>query len=313
MELKESLFQHLVKNGYAKNNLNNKVWNLANRSFLYMTSNLAKASLRVRDHPRYKKTIIEIEDSLIKKHAKKFLGGLEKEPFNLIVMGCGDGKKVEFFLKSIGKNFKMRFCPVNPHRYLNDLISKKMNKKRFSNIIEYYPHLADLESLGEVSSMVKNGRYQKNLILLLGSIIASYEIHDYLFNLSQAMFNGDRIIIGNGIRTGERLQNIKSYRHPLFKKWLIHLIREVGFKPREVEYDTRFGNSRVECFFKVKKDKTLLYKGNKIKIKKGDEIIVAILYKYYAKELQDFCKMYFKEVKLVKDKANEYALILCQK
>ena len=127
------------------------------------------------------------------------------------------------------------------------------------------------------------------------------------------MLPGDVLIIGNGIRKGERFVNIDNYKHPLFNEWLIHLMKELGFKENEVEYDARFTEKRIEGIYKTRVKKTIEVGKNKITLNNGDKIIVASLYKYYANELEEFCKMYFSDVELFKDKEEEYALVICKK
>lgn len=316
MKFRDVLYKELVRNGY-KRSQGGKVWNIANRSFLYMTPELVKAFLNIRRHPRYKKTVVEIEIELIEKHSNEIIGGLfdedDKCNCNLIDMGCGDGTKAKVFLESLKGKGNFRFCPVSVNKKLLDLALKNVKKAKFHNVKDYKPYLSDLESLEEVISILRNGEYQRNVILLLGSIIAGFDIHNYLFNLSNAMFKGDYILIGNGIRRGERLANIQNYSHPLFANWLVHLMRGLGFKDNEFKYDARFANGRVECFHKIVKDKTIINNRRRFEFKKGDEIITAILYKYYYHELEKFCKMYFLDVKLVKDPESEYALIFCKK
>jgi len=313
MELRDALCKELVKKGYSERSDGRKIWNVANRSFLYMTSDLAESFLKVRSHPRYNKTIVEIESKLLKGNVEKFVGELIDRPFNLIDMGCGDGSKARVFLESLKGGSKLRFCPVNSNKYLVDLALKNIKDSNFESVLEYYPHVSDLSSLHEVASMMRNGEYQKNVILLLGSILASFEIHEYLFNLSRAMFNGDRLIIGNGIREGERFAGLETYKHPLFIDWFSHLIRGLGFEDGEVEYDARFENGRVECFYKLNSDKKIVCGDREIEFKKGDEVLVAILYKYYEDELKEVCQRYFRDVELVRDPESEYALVLCVK
>ena len=71
MQFREMLLSELVKKGH-QNKGKNKVWNMANRSFLYATPQLAKLFLKLNTHPRYKKTVIETELNLIKKNSEKF-------------------------------------------------------------------------------------------------------------------------------------------------------------------------------------------------------------------------------------------------
>jgi len=256
MELKERLFRELVKKGYSQLSDGRKVWDVANRSFMYVTKELAEAFLNARAHPRYKEVVIDIEMRLLRENSKMF-DGLD-EPFNLIDMGCGDGGKAKVFLELLDGKGRLRFCPVNVNQELVDLALRNVKELNFKNIGEYKPHIACLDNLHEVASIMRNGEYQRNVILLLGSILASFEIHEYLFNLSQAMFKGDLLIIGNGIRTGERFVNIETYKHQLFRDWLGHIIRALGFNDDEVEFDARFANGRVEGFYKVKSRITFL-------------------------------------------------------
>ncbi len=313
MELKEALCEELMKKSYSELKDGRRVWDVANRSLLYMTPELVNTFLKVREHPRYKKTIIEIETKLLKQNAGKFAKELENTPFNLIDMGCEDGSKAKIFIEALQGKGNVRFCSVNVSKALAEMASNNLKKAGFKNVTEFKSHVADFKSLYEVATMLRSGDYQKNAILLLGWILSSFEIHDYLFNLSQAMFKGDILMIGNGIRIGERFVNIETYRHSLFKGWFDHLIRELGFKEKEVTYDARFANGRVEGFYTLKVGKTLTYKGKKIELRKGDEIVVAFLYKYFEKELEEFCRMYFRSVELVKDEDSEYALIMCRK
>ena len=139
------------------------------------------------------------------------------------------------------------------------------------------------------------------------------KVNDYLFNLSQSMEKGDYLIIGNGIRVGERLVSLDTYKHDAWNDWFIHLAKGLGLSPEDLEFDARFGNKRVEMFYRVKTDKNINIDGKSAEIKSGDEILVGILYKYYVEELEKFCKMYFEQVELVKDQDSEYALVICRK
>ena len=313
MELKDALFEELIKNGYSQLKDGRNVWDVANRSLLYMTPGLVKSFLKLRRHPRYVKTIIEIETELLKKHSQSITKDLLNINFNLIDMGCEDGSKAMILIDSLKGKGNCSFCSVNVSKELADMALKNIMNSKLKNVLECRSVIADFRSLDQVVTMVKNKKFSKNVILLLGSILASFELHDYLFNLSQAMYKGDFLVIGNGIRPGERFVNLENYKSALFKEWFDHLIDGFGINIKDVEYDARFANGRLETFYRIKKDIVLTYKGKKVEFKAGDELVVAILYKYYEKELEEFCKMYFREVELVKDEANEYALVICKK
>ena len=312
MDLKEQLFKELAKKGYSKRKTGEKVWDVANRSLLYATPELADSFLKFRNHERYKKIVVDREISLLKDVFKEVGNELMSEPINLIDMGCGDGLKAKEFLK-LFRGGKIRYCPVSVSDNLIELAEANVRSGKFAHVVEYHSKNACLESLGEVASELRNGEFKRNIILLLGSILSSFEIHEYLFNLTQGMLSGDLLIVGNGVRKGERFMNIETYKHPYFEEWLFLLIKELGFSKNEVEYGARFENGRAEGFYTLKVNKIVERAGEKIKFSKGDEIVVAYLYKYFEKELKKYFGMYFREIEMFKDDEGEIAVGICRK
>lgn len=308
----KEIFSELVKNGYSEAE-SGKVWDIANMSFLYSTREMAKRFLELKNHPRYKATIIDIELMLLKENISSFLESFSNQKFNLIDMGCSDGTKAKEIIRILN-NHKLRYCPVSVNEYFVKLALENVKKEGFKNVVDYAPRVSpDFFSLEQIGIALRNSEYQKNVILFLGSLLGGFEINHCLFRLSQSMLPEDLLIIGNGVRFGERFVNLDNYKNRLFNEWFIHLLKELGFNENEVEYDARFANNRLEGFYRIRVDKEIQSGRNKVQFKKGDEIIVAVLYKYYSNELEDFCKMYFTNVKLALDRENEYALVLCRK
>lgn len=313
MVLKGMLLKELVKNGYSEEE-NTRMWSIANTSFWFMTPEMSQAFLNLNKVPRYKATIIDTEANLLKENIGNFLEKEENQPFNLIDANCTDGSKAKTIINSLPKSVKFRYCPVCFNSYFTKLAVENIKKENFPNLAEYAPRLSqDYGGLGEIGVALRNSAYQKNVFLLLGSLLSSFEINDYLFKLSQNLLPNDMLIIGNGIRTGQRFVNLGTYQHPAFNEWFIHLMRILGFKDNEVEVNARFANNRLEGYYTIKVDKKISFEGKNIEIKKGDKIRVAFQYKLYEQELKDFCKMYFDSVKIVKDPQNEYALVMCKK
>lgn len=313
MDVKGIIFKELIKNGNSKSD-GKSMWNIANRSFLHLTPELSKGFLNLVESEVYKKGIFNNEVKLIKDNTKKFIGKIgTDQPFNLIDIGCGNGIKAREFIKGLNGKPNIRYCPVSPSKYMIDLAIKNVKEKKFKNVVTFEPFIGDYRSLGKVTSMMRSNEFKKNIILLHGSIIASYEINDYLFDLSKSMFAGDYVIIGNGIRKGERFVGIEKYKIKEFDNWFMPLLREIGFKDDEIEYSAEFRNSRMESFYGIKVDKKIKHDNKEIKFKKGDEILVFKLYKYYLKELDKFFKMYFSTVEIAKDPKDEYILALCKK
>ncbi len=313
MTIKDILVKELIKRGHSEDKGIN-IWDISNRSFRYINKEMADSYLRLRDHPRYKATIIDIEMKLLKDHMLEIIKTVGDSPFNMIELGVTNGEKAKAIINEIPKNFNFRYCPVNVNEYLVNTALENIRSENFPSIIEYAPLVSkDFTSLSVIGAELRNNKYQKNIFFILGSLLASFEINDYLYKLSQSMLPGDILIIGNGIRKGERFANLQTYKNPIFNQWLIHLMRELGYKDEEVEYNARFTNNRLEAYYKIKKNKIFEQEKRKIEIKEGDEIVVAFQYKLFANELRDFCDMYFDEVKLFHDPEEEYALIFCKK
>jgi len=309
----EKLIKELVKNGYSKQG-GSKEWDMSNLSLLYLNDNMAKDYLKLKKHPRYKATVIDIETNLLKQNINEVIDCVSECSFNLIDTGASEGEKAKILIKALGKGVRFRYCPVHVNNYLINLATESVKNDKFSNVIDYSPRICDdFSNLDEVGAALRSNNYSKNVFLILNSLLGGYEINEFLFKLSRSMLPGDTIVIGNGIRKGERFEHLENYKSPLFNNWFIHLMKELGFNEDEVEYDARFTNERMESFFTLKVDKEINGTEKKMKFNKGDKIIVASLYKYYADELEKFCKMYFSSVKIFKDKDEEYALVVCKK
>ncbi len=313
MSAKDLILRELVRQGYSEKH-GKRCWNLANRNFLHLTPALSQGFLNLIKFPPYKKNVYDKETFLIRENAARFIKQIgTEEPFNLIDVGCLDGNKAKDFIRAFKGRGRIRYCPTSPDDYLLKKALLNIRKAHFRNVVEYKPTRAGYDRVGEFSSLVRSSEFHKNVLFLHGSVLASYEINDYLFNLSKGMFSGDFIIIGNGIRTGTRLTGLYKYKHKIFSDWFMLMMKELGFSEDELEYDVRFNSLRIEGFYRVKKGKKISLDGKSINFREGDEILITIFYKYYLRELEKFFKMYFSVVEIVKDKDNEYMFALCRK
>ncbi len=312
MQINSIIYRELIKRGYSIRG-KTRIWDISDSRLWYLTPELSKGFLNLKRLNPYRKNVVDREIALIKQHAKTISTKLPYNQFNLIDLGCGSGIKAEVFIANIPKTLKVRYCPVDISSYYIDLATTRIKNVHSSKVAAIKSFVSDFKDLHNIAGILRNNVYQRNLILLLGETLSHYEINDFLFQLSKNMFRGDTLVIGNGIRKGKRLVNLKKYHTPLFNEWFIHIMEGLGFDEKEVAYDARFTNNRVEGFYRVLVDKKLIYKGKTVTFKAGDEVVVGIQYKYYPAELQRFCSMYFNKVTLIKDESEDYALIICKK
>lgn len=315
--LHDILLQGFLKNGFARTN-GNKSWELTSLEYLSLTDDLAKGFLSFSKDPSYREQFFELELRLIKEKIELISNSIKGDSFNLIDIYCGDGFKAIEFVKELvskNKNIKIRYCPLNASQYLIDLAIFNMKKANISNVIDYKPLLSsgDGRALRDIASSLKSEMFKKNMVLILGGVIACFDINEYLFELNRDLKNGDLLIIGNGVRVGERLVDIEKYRQNSFHNWFKHLMFGLGFDEKDISFDARFGNSRIEFLYKINKEITKKIDGKQVLFKKGDEFVVAHLYKYYTHEFEHFCKMYFKDSTVITDKDEGYALVVCKK
>ncbi len=316
--LHDMLLKSFLKNGFS-NVKGSKSYELTDLQLLFLTPELAKNFIDFTSNPLYRTQFFTLEVSMIHKLAAEIAKSVGDEPFNLIDIWCGDGLKAVEFIKALNsvssKPIKLQYCPINASQYLTDLAISNVKKASLPNVVSYRAFLSSCDGrvLRDIGKSLRTKEFTKNISLLLGGVIACYEINSYLFELSRDFKKGDVLVMGNGIRIGERLVEIDKYKSKGFHNWLKHLMLSLGFSEEDIDFDARFGNSRVEFVYKIKSNTSRKIDGKIIEFKKGDEFVVAALYKYYAEEFEKFCGLYFSKSDVVTDKDNGYALVTCVK
>ncbi len=312
MYVKGIFFKELIRRGYTYRG-RTKVWDISSSKLWYLTPELAKGYLNLKNYPPFRQRVIDDEIELIRKNAQSILKKFNSKKFNLIDLGCGDGAKAAAFIRQAPKNVNLRYCPVDISPYLLKMAAGKIKSLKFQQVENIKPTLVDFTKKDHTFSMLRSTEYQKNLVLLLGETISHYEIHELIFKLSRDLLPGEVILIGNGIRTGKRFEHLEKYRSSLFNEWFINIMRAIGFSDSEVGVNVRFTNERLEGFYHILVDKTIQYGNKRINFHKGDEIVVGAQNKFFEKELKKCCKMYFSEVKLYKNPQREYCLVVCRR
>lgn len=311
-KINDLIFRELIKRGYNLEG-NTRVWNLADSKLWYITPAQAQAFLDLERSKDYQKEVIQKEIDLIEKNIDEITEGIKDKPVNIIDIGCGDGKKAVIFLSYLKSTNKLRYCPIDISSYMVEKAIEKMSKMKIKEIIKLQWNISDFENLENITPLLRYGEYKNNFILLLGNTLGNFEIHELLYEIRSSMTDGDFLLIGNGLDNRNPEEIIKAYKNEQIDNWLVKILTQIGLDKKDLVYDVRFKNSRIEEYYSILKDFEISFLGKTVKFNKGDQIITAVSYKYDADDLKGVLKMYFDDVKMYSSKDKLYALVLCRK
>ncbi len=314
MQVNDLIFKELIKRGYSLEG-KTRVWNIADSKLWYLTPAQSQAYLDLVSTEQYKKGIGPKELTLLNDHMLKILKEVGNSPFNIVDLGCGNGKKAAMFIKEIKGKTKVRYCPVDISGFMVESAINEVKKLNSAEIIHVHWNISDFENLENVVPLLRKDEFKHNFFLLLGNTLGNFEIHELLYEVRSSMRENDLLLIGNGMNNHRVEEDIvKSCRENKgFDKFFVYIPLQIGFKKDEVEYDARFKNSRIEFFYTIKKDKKVQFQDKTVYFNKGDQIIVAMAYHYEKDEFMSYLKMYFGEVQLFSSKDESYSLALCRK
>lgn len=310
-EVNEIMFKELLKRGYSLDG-KTRVWNISESRLMYITPEQAQAYLDLEHSPDYNKEVIQMEIDLIKNHIEEIIKKTGKEPLNIIDMGCGDGKKAEILINQL-KGIKVRYCPIDISDYMVKKAIERISKMNVNAIVQFQWNISDFENIESITSLLRQGEFKKNVILLLGNTLGNFEFHELMHQVSNSMKKGETVLIGNGLAEGNTESILRSYSDGMIDKFLVGIPLQLGLKKEEIEFNARFQNSRVELYYTIKADKKISCLDKHVEFNAGDQIIVAVSYKYKKDLLAKFLKMYFDEVKIYTPENNSYGLALCKK
>lgn len=312
MKINSFIFKELLKRSFTLEG-KTRVWNLADSKLWYLTPSQSQGFLDLESTKDYRRSIISKEIMLIRDNLKSFLKTLAKSSYNIIDLGCGNGEKGALFIKELSRFLKVRYCPIDISSYMVEMAAKTVKALKVGEVVEFKWNISDFENLSNVTPLLKQGEFKNNFLLLLGNTLGNFDRDDILNGIAEGMQSGDVLIIGNGISNGKKEDWVKTYKNKLIDKWLIQVPIQLGLDKDSLIYDVRFVDSRVEEFYVLKRDKTIRHLGKTVQFKKGDVILVAISYKYTKDALNKNLNKFFKNVNVVTDKEETYALALCQK
>lgn len=311
-KINDLIFRELIKRGYSLEG-NTRVWNIADSKLWYLTPEQSQAFLDLEQSKDYQKDVIQKEVDLINTNIDELLKKLGKDPLNIIDLGCGDGKKAALFISHLKGKLKLRYCPIDISGYMVSKAMETFSKLEAGEVVDFQYNISDFENIENIASLLRQGEYKKNFYLLLGNTLGNFEINELLYEIRSSMQDGDFLLIGNGLDNRKTEDILKSYNNSSVNNFLNKIPLQLGLEPEDVKLGVRFRNSRVEVYYTIQKDKRIIFQNKAVGFSKGDQIIVAVSYKYDQHDFISYMKMYFNDVRFYVSSDQSYALVLCRK
>ncbi len=311
-QINDLIFRELIKRGYSLEG-NTRIWNIADSKLWYLTPEQAQSYLDLEDEEEYKKKVTSKEIDLINSNAKEILEKFGNEPINIIDIGCGDGRKASMLIEKF-KGSEIRYCPIDISSYMVNKAIERVNKANtVDEVVEFQWNISDFENIKNISTLLRQGKYKKNIFLLLGNTLGNFEINELLYEIRSSMKGGDVLLIGNGLDYRKPEEILTSYDSEYFNKFSIHPLLQLGLKKEDLKFGVRFKNSRIESFYTIKKAKEISFLGRSLKLEVGDQVVVIVSYKYNKEDFSSFMNLYFDDVTVKVSKDESYAIALCKK
>lgn len=310
MKINNLIFNEIIKRGYKLDG-RTRLWDLSDSKLWYLTPKQSQGFLDVEKEPEYKKNLTEIEINLIKENLVFFLSQMKAKSYNIIDVGCGNGKKASLFIGELSKSLNIRYCPIDISSYMVKTASDTIRELKIGDVLEFSWNISDFENLDNVTSLFRDYSYKHHLMLFLGNTMGNFSSNNILETIKKSMKKGDFLLIGNGIINDFDESLLKSYYNKSMIEFLIQPLNLIGLKENELEYNVRFNNSRVEMYFTLLKDRTIKHLGKIIDFKKGDNVIVGISYKYTKNDFKKILLNFFRKIKIITDQKETYALAFC--
>lgn len=312
MQVNDLIFRELIKRGYSLEG-DTRVWNISDSKLLYITPEQAKIFLKMEEEAKFQKSAFNNEVELIQDHIKDIEKYIGKKPFNMVDLGCGDGKKAIILLSHFKDKSKIRYCAVDISDYMIKKAFENLEKININELVEFHWNISDFENLENISGLLRQGKYKNHLILLLGNILGNFEFNELLYEIRSSMKSDDVLVIGSGLDNKDVDKIIQSYSNKPSYDFFFALVSQLSFKDKDLDYNVRFKNSRMEAYFTLKEDMKISFQDKSLYFRKGDEIIAGMSYKYTKGEFSSFIKMYFDDVKVFSSDKDSYALAICKK
>ncbi len=222
----------------------------------------------------------------------KSLKDTNAQEFNIVDLGCGDGKPIESvfsYLKKEGffEKYKINYIPIDISQNMLDYATKFISSK-FD--LETKPHLIDFEKGSFPEILISSGdKKSYNYCFFLGNTLGNFlDTGRVLSNFKDSLFSTDYLIIGNELSNLHAINKIiEYYKDKAAYDLVITTLKYYGYHDSDGEFNVRWneGKKQIEGYLVLNKDVQFNIANSKINFEKNEEILLFISKKFVEEDL----------------------------
>ena len=260
-------------------------------------------------HPREVGGGTELD--LIIEHERKIISAFGNRKFNLLDLGCGDGKKAAFFINHIEQKVTMYSAYDLSLRMLDiatvnmELAHPSLDRETFNGDFEQ-GHVAN-------AAYYLRRRYQNNnLIFFVGNTIGNIsDAHRVLVNLRESMTDEDFLMVGLAFHNPNNIP-VQSYNIPEVIEIFWTVPEKIGIKRSEAKIYFTYNKEKrqLEGQLEFLKDWSQSFGANLLKFPKGQRVRLAISRRFTKDDIFElFADAGFRIELLLHDRDNALVLV----
>lgn len=245
-------------------------------------------------------------------HAREVEKVLGSTKYNLLDLGCGDGKKAAFFMSMFNKN-AINYFPLDISQRMLDIASSNMNLAHPEIEIETFENDFEQGHIANVTYYLQRRYKHPNLIYFVGQTIGNIsDAYRVLINLTDSMREDDLLLVGLAYYNSRNIP-LDSYNDPSVIKLISTVPEKLGIKEQDAKVYWTYNSSKrqLEAQLEFTKDWSKTFGVNLLRFGKRQRIRLGISRRFTKEDIFElFANAGFKIELLVHDKDN--ALILCR-
>ena len=255
----------------------------------------------------------ESEVDIFSENQSKIINVIGKKYFNLLDLGCGDGKKAAFFISQLDKQIKGYF-PLDLSRRMLEICSTTFEIAYPDLETESFQDDFEQGNVAKAAYYLHRRYQHNNLILFLGNTIGNIsDAHRVLVNIAESMRDNDLLVVGLAYYNPRNIP-LAAYNKPEAIEFLWNIPEKIGIKRSDAKIYAIYNKSRKQIEYQLEflKDWSQTFSGNLLQFPKGQKIRLAISRRFTKDDIFElFANAGFKIEALLVDKDKNNALIVC--